>query len=48
MRHPLQSLWQQKVFEDVVKERLYQDRQCTVKPKDLNQRPRHKEEERST
>jgi hypothetical protein len=27
MRHPLQSCWQQKVFEDVLKERLYQDRQ---------------------
>jgi hypothetical protein len=27
MRHPPQSRWQQKVFEDVLKERLYQDPQ---------------------
>ena len=27
MPHPPQSRWQQKVFEDVLKERLYQDRQ---------------------
>jgi hypothetical protein len=27
MRHTLQSRWQEKVFEDVLKERLYQDRQ---------------------
>ena len=27
MRHPPQSRWQQKVFEDVLKERRYQERQ---------------------
>jgi hypothetical protein len=27
MRKTLQSRWQEKVFEDVLKERLYQDRQ---------------------
>ena len=27
MRHPPESRWQQKVFEDVLKERRYQDRQ---------------------
>ena len=26
MRHPPQSRWQQKVFEDVLKERRYQER----------------------
>ena len=27
MRHPPQSRWQERVFEDVLKERRYQDRQ---------------------
>ena len=27
MRHPPQSRWQERVFEDVLKEMLYQDRQ---------------------
>jgi hypothetical protein len=39
MRHPPQLRWQQKVFEDVLKERRYQDRQWGLQVDDTLNTP---------